>query len=138
MIAFNDPINRPQVLMDGTPERIIVHINCHCALSRPLYFIPLFSPSCSGLDNHRLFSPNIWCPPCSKLKDDPDNATKMNQPTSPSRRRHTPYLHPKPSTHLLRPSPPSPKALSTLPSVSFSKSGYTNQPTCPPLQWAPA
>jgi hypothetical protein len=41
---------------------------------------------------------NIWRPPCSKHEDDHDNATKMNQPMSPSRQRFPPKLCPKQST----------------------------------------
>jgi hypothetical protein len=37
------------------------------------------SPSCLGVNSIRLLSPNIWCKPCSKAKNDPDNATQKNK-----------------------------------------------------------
>jgi hypothetical protein len=57
--------------------------------------------SLSPLSYPRLFSPNIWHPPCSKLEDNPDNATRMNQPTCPFRLSSTPNLCLKPSTQIL-------------------------------------
>jgi hypothetical protein len=75
-----------------------------CIYYRPLSACsPLhFSPR-SGSGSLRLFDPNIWCPLCSKLKNNPDDATKKSQSTSTSRRRLTSNLRPKP-TPLQQPS----------------------------------
>jgi hypothetical protein len=78
--------------------------------------------SCLGLSCLRLLSPNIWRPPYSKPEDNPDDATKTNQPMAPPRRRLTPTLRPKPTpfspTTPLRPSPSSPRPQNTPPSTA--------------------
>jgi hypothetical protein len=60
-----------------------------CSHTFAYTFILLLSPSCLGLTGLRLLSPNIWRPSCSKLENDPDNATQTNEPTSPSRQSTT-------------------------------------------------
>jgi hypothetical protein len=94
MTTFNYHINRP-------PSAHWWHTWSsyypHLLLVFPLTYLCSL-PSCSELDSPWLFSPNIWHPLYSKLEDNPNNTTKMSQPTSPSRRRPTPILRPKPST----------------------------------------
>jgi hypothetical protein len=77
-----------------------VIVSHHCSFMRFASSLPRLLPSCLGLNNLWLFSPNIWHPSCFEHEDNPDNATKMNQPTSPSRRRLTPNLCPKPKPFL--------------------------------------
>jgi hypothetical protein len=60
-----------------------------CSLNTFAYYLST-TPSYSGPGSPRLFSSNIWCPPCSKLKNDPDKATQMIQSASPSRQKLTP------------------------------------------------
>jgi hypothetical protein len=50
----------------------------HLLLMSPL--TDTFTLSCL-----QLLSPNIWHPPWSKLEDNPDDATKTNQPMAPPR-----------------------------------------------------
>jgi hypothetical protein len=104
-------------------------------LSTPSH--PRLTPLCSGLNSPRLFSPNIWHLPCSKFENNPDDATQAILSASPPRRILTQNLPPK--TNCPRtPSPPLLKVLSIQPSVTSSRSTYTNQPTCPPPQQDPA
>jgi hypothetical protein len=76
---------------------VIIHIYCHCSLFCTFAHHLCLTPPCSGIDSTQLFSPNIWCTLRSKPEDNPDKATKTSQSTSPSRRRPTPDLCPKPN-----------------------------------------
>jgi hypothetical protein len=64
-------------------------------------FIHSPPPPCSGLNNLQLLSPNIWHSPCSKPKNDPNDATQKNKPASLVTRRGSlaSSLCSKPTTH---------------------------------------
>jgi hypothetical protein len=77
---------------------VIACIYCHHMLPHLRNHLHIVL-SCSGLNSHRPFSPDICHPSCSKLENDPDDTTQMIQSMSPSRRRFTPNFHLKPPIH---------------------------------------
>jgi hypothetical protein len=100
-----------------------------------VFTIPVHSPwpshlptLVSGPDSLQLFGPHRVKP-----ENNPDDATKMIQPTTPPRWRLTLGLRSKPT-----PFSPSLKDPNTQPSVTSPNSSYTNQLQCPPKEWVPA
>jgi hypothetical protein len=78
------PINRPS--RDSPEQESSAFISTHRVIDTFTFF------PCSVSSSIRLFDPNIWRPPCSKLKNNPDDATEKSQATSASRRRLTLYF----------------------------------------------
>jgi hypothetical protein len=93
------PINRPpgDSPTRWNPVHLLPSAECLTpSLPTICLFTFAFSP-CSGSGSLQLFVPNIGCPPSSKPKNNPDDATEKSQSMSASRRRLTPNLQPKPS-----------------------------------------
>jgi hypothetical protein len=109
-IMFTNPLTAPiNRLLGDHPKGRTIHLLLNTRALEPSYFHHTHLHSFhSRVRESRPsdLTPNIWCLPCSKPENNPDDATQKTKPTSltTGRRNLTPNLRPKPTTY-----PKSPK-----------------------------